>query len=920
MAVLMAVTAFNANAAWYVSGSGAILNGQTWNHTASVNQMTQQQDGTYKLEVTDCTLEVGTNYEWLVTDGTSNWIKTGGNDKGSNFVINVTETAKYKVVYTFDGNETASAEVTKTGTAGEVTHTYSIAGAPESIFGAEWDPTNTSTDMTLENGLYTWTSGEFKVTDEAMSIMFKVVVDHSWGEAYPSQDKQVTAPVGGPYTLTITFDATTKAVNATLNSATPIQHTYSIAGSNAAIFGAEWDAANASTDMTLENGLYTWTSGEFSLEDAEPVEFKVVEDHSWNVAYPAENWVLNIPAGGPYTVTITFDPETKEITAAYDGQASTEHTYTVAGAPASVFGTEWSETLAANDMTLNAESGLYEWTSGEFSATEPGTIEFKVVEDHAWTVAYPANNFEVALPVGGPYTLSITFDADSKEISANLNGESSSEHTYTVVGAPASVFGTEWAETLAANDMTLNAEAGLYEWTSGEFSATEAGEIQLKIAEDHSWNVSYPEGYENNYTVALPAGGPYTLYVAFNAETKQIRHILNGAPVVADTYTVVGGFGDYVEGKTEDAVFGEWWNLNLADNEMTLGTDEVTYTWSSVPFSSEADSKIEFKVVKNHSWDEGAWPTDNYSVAVPAGGPYYLTVTFNAETKEITHVLEGAPIVADTYTVAGGLGDYVEGKTEDAVFGEWWNQALAANDMTLTEEGLYTWTSAEFSSEADSKIEFKVVKNHNWDEGAWPTDNYYVAVPAGGPYTLSITFDADSKEINAVLNGAVVTDVYSIAGNDAIFGENEWDATNPATEMALNAESGLYEWTSANFSAEEEYEIQFKVVKNHSWEQGEWPAGYENNYVVTVPAGGPYKLYVAFNLAENTISHELKDGITKGDANGDGNVDVSDVVALANHVMGDTPSGFSKDAADMNGDGEVDITDVTSLANTLMGE
>ena len=888
MAVLMAVTAFNANAAWYVSGSGAILNGQTWEHTASVNQMTQQQDGTYKLEVTDCTLEVGTNYEWLVTDGTSKWIKTGGNDKGSNFVINVTETAKYKVVYTFDGNETASAEVTKTGTAGEVTHTYSIAGAPESIFGAEWDPTNTSTNMSKNSsGVYEWTSSEFSVSDADLEIKFKVVVDHSWGEAYPSQDKQVTAPVGGPYTLTITFDATTKAVNATLNSDTPIQHTYSIAGSNAAIFGAEWDAANASTDMTLANGVYTWTSGEFSLEDAEPVEFKVVEDHSWNVAYPAENWVLNIPAGGPYTVTITFDPETQEITAAYDGQASTEHTYTVAGAPASVFGTEWSETLAANDMTLNAESGLYEWTSGEFSATEPGTIEFKVVEDHAWTIAYPAANFEVALPVGGPYTLAVTFNAETKEISANLNGESSSEHTYTVVGAPASVFGTEWAETLAANDMTLNAEAGLYEWTSGEFSATEAGEIQLKIAEDHSWNVSYPEGYENNYTVALPAGGPYTLYVAFNAETKQIRHILNGAPVVADTYTVVGGFGDYVEGKTEDAVFGEWWNLNLADNEMTLGTDEVTYTWSSVPFSSEADSKIEFKVVKNHSWDEGAWPTDNYSVAVPAGGPYYLTVTFNAETKEITHVLEGAPIVADTYTVAGGLGDYVEGKTEDAVFGEWWNQALAANDMTLTEEGLYTWTSAEFSSEADSKIEFKVVKNHSWDEGAWPTDNYYVAVPAGGPYTLSITFDADSKEINAVLNGAVVTDVYSIAGNDAIFGENEWDATNPATEMALNAESGLYEWTSANFSADEEYEIQFKVVKNHSWDQGEWPAGYENNYVVTVPAGGPYKLYVAFNLAENTISHELKDGITKGDVNGDGEVNIGDVVKLANQVLGE---------------------------------
>ncbi|MBR1543650.1 MAG: hypothetical protein IJ626_02000 [Muribaculaceae bacterium] len=817
LAVLMAVTGFNANA-WVVSGAGAILNGETWNHNSTKNTMVQQNDGTYRLEVTDCTLEVGTTYEWLVTDG-SNWIKTGGNGKGSNFTITVNETAKYTVVYNFDGNETASATVTKTGAAGEVTHAYSIAGTPASIFGAEWDPTNTSTDMTVSatsGDVYEWTSAEFS-PNASLAIEFKVVVDHAWGEAYGNggNNYQITAPAGGPYRLHVTFNKTSKAVSAELLSETEIEHVYSIAGSNADIFGAEWDPANTSTDMTLAEGLYTWTSGEFTLDAPEAVEFKVVEDHAWTVAYPSENWVLNIPAGGPYTVTITFD-------------------------------------------------------------------------------------------------------ADSKEINATYAGESAAEHTYSIAGNNANIFGAEWSETATATEMTFNAEGNLYEWTSAEFSAAEAGEIQFKIVEDHSWTVAYPEGYENNYTVALPAGGPYTLYVAFNAETKEIRHILNGAPVVADTYTVVGGFGDYVEGKTEDAVFGEWWSLDLADNEMTLGIDEVTYTWSSVPFSSEADSKIEFKVVKNHSWDEGAWPTDNYYVAVPAGGPYYLTVTFNPETKEITHVLEGAPIVADTYTVAGGFGDYVEGKTEDAVFGEWWNHALAANDMTLT-EGLYTWTSAEFSSEAASKIEFKVVKNHSWDEGAWPTDNYYVAVPAGGPYTLSITFDADSKEINAVLNGAVVTDVYSIAGSDAIFGENEWDATNPATEMALNAESGLYEWTSANFSAEEEYEIQFKVVKNHSWDQGEWPVGYENNYVVTVPAGGPYKLYVAFNLEENTISHELKSGVVAGDVNGDGELDVTDVVAIANYVMGSVPEGFVLEAADLNNDGEVDVTDVVALANKVMG-
>ena len=153
---------------------------------------------------------------------------------------------------------------------------------------------------------------------------------------------------------------------------------------------------------------------------------------------------------------------------------------------------------------------------------------------------------------------------------------------------------------------------------------------------------------------------------------------------------------------------------------------------------------------------------------------------------------------------------------------------------------------------------------------------------------MTITFDPETQEITAAYDGQASTEhTYTVAGAPASVFGTEWSETLAANDMTLNAESGLYEWTSANFSAEEEYEIQFKVVKNHSWEQGEWPAGYENNYVVTVPAGGPYALYVAFDLANNTISHELKDGITKGDVNGDGEVNIGDVVKLANQVLGE---------------------------------
>lgn len=66
------------------------------------------------------------------------------------------------------------------------------------------------------------------------------------------------------------------------------------------------------------------------------------------------------------------------------------------------------------------------------------------------------------------------------------------------------------------------------------------------------------------------------------------------------------------------------------------------------------------------------------------------------------------------------------------------------------------------------------------------------------------------------------------------------------------------------------------------------------------------------------IAGDLKDA-TLGDVNGDGGVDVTDVVALAQYVMGEAPESFNRDAADLTDDDAVDITDVVALANVVMG-
>ena len=56
-----------------------------------------------------------------------------------------------------------------------------------------------------------------------------------------------------------------------------------------------------------------------------------------------------------------------------------------------------------------------------------------------------------------------------------------------------------------------------------------------------------------------------------------------------------------------------------------------------------------------------------------------------------------------------------------------------------------------------------------------------------------------------------------------------------------------------------------------------------------------------------------------GDVNGDKKIDISDVVAMVNHILGNTPStSFKVKAADINKDGNIDISDVVALVNMIL--
>ena len=96
---------------------------------------------------------------------------------------------------------------------------------------------------------------------------------------------------------------------------------YTVAGTKD-LTGTEndWDVAEAN-NMTLTDGLYTWTAEGITISNEAQPQFKVVkttlEGQTW---YPegdgSTNWVITpevVGGEGVYNITITFNPETAEI-------------------------------------------------------------------------------------------------------------------------------------------------------------------------------------------------------------------------------------------------------------------------------------------------------------------------------------------------------------------------------------------------------------------------------------------------------------------------------------------------------------------------------------------------------------------------------------------------------------------------------
>ena len=210
-------------------------------------------------------------------------------------------------------------------------------------------------------------------------------------------------------------------------------------------------------------------------------------------------------------------------------------------------------------------------------------------------------------------------------------------------------------------------------------------------------------------------------------------------------YTEIPKVTIYVVNNTKwDKVYAYGWGGSVGENPAWPGTEITTNKETEKiagfdvhSFSVVPGSYVNIKFT-NGSGAESAnfkWTDGKYYYMDAAND--YVGGTKEEVTKELT----------PTYTVAGD---------SEAAFGTTWDPTNTANDMAL-EGGLYKWTKTNVALYANTKISFKVVKNHDWNKGQWPerdgeNDNNWIlqdGITADGLYTITITFNESTKEIQA---------------------------------------------------------------------------------------------------------------------------------------------------------------------------
>ena len=750
---------------YYVAGN---MNGWTVDGTEIVNGTVTFKDlpaGKHEFKVTDGQWGDGHEFTTLDTECTSQGV-TGGN--GQNIVF--TTSTVQDVTITFDGSLICVKVVT-----GEAPVIYYVAGS-EALTGKSWwvnyegaalvDGTITFKDVAAG-------THEFKITNGAWAS--------DGGAEYSTLDTECSSQgvTGGngsniKFTtykvqdITISMDLTTFAICVKADTEKPegAVDTYIIAGDEN-LLGVNWSGTAEQNKMTLVNDTATLVLDSVHLA-AGNYEFKVVKNGGeWIPEGTNNNSSVSINTEGYYRVTFTYIEGSQAATAVAEllGEpVVVPDVFTVAGSSTALFGTAWDATNTDNDMTEMTVEGTtgYVLVKANIELKENDTIEWKVVKNHSWDVNYgdpqnDNNNYQNIITKDGLYNVAFVFI----EIAGYGH---MAEATFEPVDSTATVYylagnkeltGYNWApDSLAMIEGAIilkDVPAGTHafkitdgRWNSDtetghEFTELDSACVSANVTHSANGNITFTTDKVQNITIAIQ-------------ENKKIC-VLVDAIEVKEVYTVAG-----------NAVNGDNWDITNTENEMQL-VDGI-YTLVVTGVTLENGHKIEYKIIKGHSWtDEEIFPNAGGSNAVyeitEETAIYTITYTYNPLSGAVSIQLEKTGEAAPITHVYSLVGEFFTWSWEPA----------NAPEMTKLNDSIYTYQIDTFAiTAAPDTLYFKLTADHQWGVYELPAQgNYYYAFSQVGSYQLNFTANIASHYVvlDATLlktDTTIVDTKYYIAG------------------------------------------------------------------------------------------------------------------------------------------------------------
>ena len=182
------------------------------------------------------------------------------------------------------------------------------------------------------------------------------------------------------------------------------------------------------------------------------------------------------------------------------------------------------------------------------------------------------------------------------------------------------------------------------------------------------------------------------------------------------------------------------------------------------------------------------------------------------------------------------------------------------------------------------------------------------------PMQLKNSADITAVQFDVYLPEGVTIEKTSRGKYNITFNEDRADNSTHTLSSAIQADGAIrvicYSTESELFWGNEGAIFNFPLVIA-DMEEGDYDIEIKN-IVITEQSGKKHEIA---SMA-STLSVWA---VALGDCNRDNAVDVADIVALANHILGNEVETFVEKAADYNEDGAVDVADIVGIANCILG-